>query len=78
MWTELTARIANKWSFSHVMLYHGVSFLYGKMYMHVSTYINTLLHNLLAHSQTHRYDILISNLHWFSFKAKKVEVTSQV
>ena len=78
MWTELPAKIANKWSFSHVMLYHGVSFLYMKMYTHVSTYINTLLHNSLVCSQTHRSDILISNLHLFSFKTKKVEVTSQV
>lgn len=54
MWTELPAKIANKWSFSHVMLYHGASFLYMKMYTHVSAYINTLLHNSLARSQTHR------------------------
>lgn len=74
MWTELPGKIANKWSFSHAMLYHGVSFLYVKMYMHVSTYINTPPHN----SQTHRYSILISNLHLFSLKTKKVEVPSRV
>lgn len=72
MWIELPGKIANKWSFSHVMLYHGVSFLYMKMYMHVS--INTPPHNL----QTHRYAILISNLHLFSLQTKKVEVPSQV